>query len=96
MLAQGEARARGFEKVSRLRGEEPYNTEAGISSFLVGWRSSEGKDPAQHFTAYRQSHSEWRHKSQRGRIGRLIEAFAAGTVVCAPSASNTVTVSADE
>ena len=41
LVAQGEARARGFDQVLWLFGEENYVTEAGASNFFVVWRSKE-------------------------------------------------------
>ena len=40
LLAQGEARARGFDQVLWLFGEESHVTEAGASNFFVVWRSA--------------------------------------------------------
>lgn len=41
LVAQGEARARGFDQVLWLFGNEGYVTEAGASNFFVVWRSKE-------------------------------------------------------
>ncbi|PNS14516.1 branched-chain amino acid aminotransferase [Sphaceloma murrayae] len=43
LLAQGEARARGFHQILWLFGSEAFVTEAGASNFFVVWRTSEGK-----------------------------------------------------
>ncbi|KAF2156134.1 branched-chain amino acid aminotransferase II [Myriangium duriaei CBS 260.36] len=43
LLAQGEARARGFNQILWLFGQEGYVTEAGASNFFVVWRSKEGR-----------------------------------------------------
>lgn len=39
LVAQGEARARGFDQVLWLFGSESYVTEAGASNFFVVWRN---------------------------------------------------------
>lgn len=41
LVAQGEARARGFDQVLWLFGNESYVTEAGASNFFVVWRNKE-------------------------------------------------------
>lgn len=41
LVAQGEARARGFDQVLWLFGSENYVTEAGASNFFIVWRSKE-------------------------------------------------------
>ncbi len=41
LVAQGEARARGFDQVLWLFGPECYVTEAGASNFFVVWRNKE-------------------------------------------------------
>lgn len=41
LVAQGEARARGFDQVLWLFGQESFVTEAGASNFFVVWRSAE-------------------------------------------------------
>jgi branched-chain amino acid aminotransferase len=41
LVAQGEARARGFDQVLWLFGKEKYVTEAGASNFFLVWRSAE-------------------------------------------------------
>ncbi|KAK5171352.1 uncharacterized protein LTR77_004496 [Saxophila tyrrhenica] len=41
LVAQGEARARGFDQVLWLFGSECYVTEAGASNFFVVWRNKE-------------------------------------------------------
>lgn len=41
LVAQGEARARGFDQILWLFGPEGYVTEAGASNFFVVWRSKE-------------------------------------------------------
>ena len=41
LVAQGEARARGFDQVLWLFGQECYVTEAGASNFFVVWRNRE-------------------------------------------------------
>ncbi|SMR64267.1 unnamed protein product [Zymoseptoria tritici ST99CH_3D1] len=41
LVAQGEARARGFDQVLWLFGKEAYVTEAGASNFFLVWRSAE-------------------------------------------------------
>ena len=43
LVAQGEARARGFDQVLWLLGPECEVTEAGASNFFVVWRTREGK-----------------------------------------------------
>ncbi|RMD41725.1 hypothetical protein DV735_g3409, partial [Chaetothyriales sp. CBS 134920] len=43
LLAQGEARARGFQQVLWLFGEQNFVTEAGASNFFVLWDTPEGK-----------------------------------------------------
>jgi branched-chain amino acid aminotransferase len=43
LVAQGEARARGFDQVLWLFGPEGVVTEAGASNFFVVWRTPEGK-----------------------------------------------------
>ncbi|KAF2161638.1 hypothetical protein M409DRAFT_28032 [Zasmidium cellare ATCC 36951] len=43
LVAQGEARARGFDQVLWLFGKECYVTEAGASNFFIVWRTKEGK-----------------------------------------------------
>ncbi len=43
LLAQGEARARGFDQVLWLMGKECDVTEAGASNFFVVWRTPEGR-----------------------------------------------------
>ena len=43
LVAQGEARSRGFDQVLWLFGKECYVTEAGASNFFVVWRTKEGK-----------------------------------------------------
>lgn len=40
LVAQGEARARGFDQVLWLFGAESYVTEAGASNFFVVWRNA--------------------------------------------------------
>lgn len=41
LVAQGEARARGFDQVLWLFGSESYVTEAGASNFFVVWRNAQ-------------------------------------------------------
>lgn len=41
LVAQGEARARGFDQVLWLFGQESYVTEAGASNFFVVWRNAQ-------------------------------------------------------
>lgn len=41
LVAQGEARARGFDQVLWLFGSECYVTEAGASNFFVVWRNKD-------------------------------------------------------
>lgn len=41
LLAQGEARRRGFDQVLWLFGQESFVTEAGASNFFVVWRNAE-------------------------------------------------------
>ena len=41
LVAQGEARARGFDQVLWLFGRENFVTEAGASNFFVVWRNKE-------------------------------------------------------
>lgn len=41
LVAQGEARARGFDQVLWLFGNEGYVTEAGASNFFVIWRNKQ-------------------------------------------------------
>lgn len=41
LVAQGEARARGYDQVLWLFGNEGYVTEAGASNFFVVWRNKE-------------------------------------------------------
>lgn len=41
LVAQGEARSRGFDQVLWLFGKECYVTEAGASNFFLVWRSKE-------------------------------------------------------
>ncbi|RFU28681.1 hypothetical protein B7463_g7655, partial [Scytalidium lignicola] len=43
LLANGEARARGYDQVLWLLGEERMVTEAGASNFFIVWRTPEGK-----------------------------------------------------
>ena len=43
LIAQGEARARGFHQVLWLLGKECDVTEAGASNFFVVWRTKEGR-----------------------------------------------------
>ena len=43
MLAQGEARARGYDQLLWLFGPEAHVTEAGASNLFVVWRTREGK-----------------------------------------------------
>ena len=43
LLAQGEARRRGYQQVLWLFGEENYVTEAGGANFFVLWDTAEGK-----------------------------------------------------
>ncbi|CAK4026759.1 Branched-chain-amino-acid aminotransferase, mitochondrial [Lecanosticta acicola] len=43
LVAQGEARSRGFDQVLWLFGKECYVTEAGASNFFVVWRTREGR-----------------------------------------------------
>jgi len=43
LIAQGEARARGFDQVLWLLGKECDVTEAGASNFFVVWRTREGR-----------------------------------------------------
>lgn len=43
MLAQGEARERGFDQILWLFGPEGLITEAGASNFFVVWRNKETK-----------------------------------------------------
>lgn len=43
LIAQGEARARGFDQVLWLLGKECDVTEAGASNFFVVWRTPEGR-----------------------------------------------------
>ncbi|PSN68680.1 branched-chain amino acid aminotransferase II [Corynespora cassiicola Philippines] len=43
LVAQGEARAQGFDQILWLFGEECAVTEAGASNFFVVWRTREGK-----------------------------------------------------
>ncbi|UJO24142.1 Branched-chain-amino-acid aminotransferase, mitochondrial [Fulvia fulva] len=42
LVAQGEARSRGFDQVLWLFGQECYVTEAGASNFFVVWKTKEG------------------------------------------------------
>jgi branched-chain amino acid aminotransferase len=42
-VAQGEARARGYQQILWLFGEEGSITEAGGSNFFVLWRTEEGR-----------------------------------------------------
>lgn len=41
LVAQGEARARGFDQVLWLFGKECYVTEAGASNFFIVWRTKD-------------------------------------------------------
>lgn len=43
LVAQGEARQRGFDQVLWLFGKESYVTEAGASNFFVVWRTKAGQ-----------------------------------------------------
>ncbi|RMZ78718.1 hypothetical protein DV737_g3733, partial [Chaetothyriales sp. CBS 132003] len=43
LLAQGDARARGYQQVLWLFGEQNFVTEAGASNFFVLWETVEGK-----------------------------------------------------
>lgn len=43
LVAQGEARARGFDQILWLFGENANVTEAGASNFFVVWKTKEGK-----------------------------------------------------
>lgn len=43
LIAQGEARARGFDQVLWLLGKECNATEAGASNFFVVWKTKEGQ-----------------------------------------------------
>jgi branched-chain amino acid aminotransferase len=43
LVAQGEARARGYDQILWLFGEDATVTEAGASNFFVVWRTREGK-----------------------------------------------------
>jgi branched-chain amino acid aminotransferase len=43
LVAQGEARAKGFHQILWLFGDECTITEAGASNFFVVWRTKEGK-----------------------------------------------------
>lgn len=43
LVAQGEARARGYHQILWLFGEDNIVTEAGASNFFVVWRTREGK-----------------------------------------------------
>ncbi|CAD6582334.1 MAG: hypothetical protein ASARMPREDX12_000910 [Alectoria sarmentosa] len=43
LIAQGEAKARGFDQVLWLLGKDCDVTEAGASNFFVVWRTGEGK-----------------------------------------------------
>ncbi|KAF4556809.1 Amino-transferase class IV-like protein 2 [Elsinoe fawcettii] len=43
LLAQGEARKRGFNQILWLFGQEGFVTEAGASNFFVVWRTKEGE-----------------------------------------------------
>lgn len=43
LVAQGEARARGFDQVLWLFGDESFVTEAGASNFFVVWRNKQGR-----------------------------------------------------
>ena len=43
LMAQGEARARGYGQILWLFGEKGYVTEAGASNFFVVWKTAEGK-----------------------------------------------------
>jgi branched-chain amino acid aminotransferase len=43
LVAQGEARARGYHQILWLFGEDCTVTEAGASNFFVVWRTKEGK-----------------------------------------------------
>ena len=43
LLAQGEAKARGYHQILWLLGEQCYVTEAGASNFFVLWRTRENK-----------------------------------------------------
>ncbi|KAK4697149.1 branched-chain amino acid aminotransferase, partial [Lecanoromycetidae sp. Uapishka_2] len=43
LIAQAEARARGYDQVLWLLGEESNVTEAGASNFFVVWRTKEGR-----------------------------------------------------
>jgi len=42
LIAQGEARARGFDQILWLFGPEAHVTEAGASNFFVVWRTRQG------------------------------------------------------
>lgn len=43
LMAQGEAKERGYHQILWLLGEECYVTEAGASNFFVLWRTRQGK-----------------------------------------------------
>ena len=43
LVAQGEARKRGYQQILWLFGEENFVTEAGGSNFFVVWKTSEGE-----------------------------------------------------
>ena len=43
LIAQGEARARGYDQILWLFGKDANVTEAGASNFFVVWRTKEGK-----------------------------------------------------
>lgn len=43
LVAQGEARARGFDQILWLFGQDANVTEAGASNFFIVWRTEEGK-----------------------------------------------------
>lgn len=110
LIAQGEARARGFDQVLWLLGRDCEITEAGASNFFVVWRTRQGKTQLitaplgdkvildgvtrgsvlklakerlsedleileEKFTMY--------EVEEAVEEGRLLEAFAAGTAVCA-------------
>ncbi len=43
LVAQGEARARGYQQILWLFGEQDYVTEAGGSNFFVVWKNEDGQ-----------------------------------------------------
>lgn len=70
LIAQGEARARGFDQVLWLLGQDCEVTEAGSSNFFCRVEDKGGQGPAYHRTAWGQGYFRGRDPRKRDRLGK--------------------------